>query len=73
MPYADLRGLNGGGFSSRMKGMKMVAETLRVFYGDPDRDHGIDRDILSLPGEPTGAKKWLAASLGKTISLQLRL
>jgi hypothetical protein len=31
----------------------------------------MDKDLLALLGKPTEAKKWLAASLGKTIRLQL--
>jgi hypothetical protein len=31
----------------------------------------MDRDLLALLGKPTAIKKWLAASLDKTIRLQL--
>jgi hypothetical protein len=46
---------------------------LKVFCGDSESDKEIDRDVLSLLGEPTEEKKWLAASLDKTIRLQLGL
>ena len=47
-----------------------VADTLRVFCGK-EADGEADNEILELLGEPTEAKKWLAASLEKTIRLQL--
>jgi hypothetical protein len=34
-------------------------------------DHEVDRDFLVLLGTPTEVTKWLAASLDKTIRLQL--
>lgn len=51
--------------------MKVVSNTLKVFCGASESDKEIDRDVLSLLGEPTEEKKWLAASLDKTIRLQL--
>jgi hypothetical protein len=51
--------------------MEIVSNTLRVFCGDPASDQEVDRDLLALLGEPTEVKRWLAASLGKTIRLQL--
>jgi hypothetical protein len=53
--------------------MTVVSNTLNVFYGAPVASHqtDIDRNILMLLGEPTEVKKWLAASLARTISLQL--
>ena len=53
--------------------MKVVANTLKVFCSDFEPDKEIDSDVLSQLGEPTEEKKWLAASLGKTIRLQLKL
>jgi len=53
--------------------MKVVSNSLKVFCGDSELDKEIDRDVLSLLGEPTEEKKWLAASLDKTIRLQLGL
>ncbi|MFC2168637.1 hypothetical protein ACFLRW_06585, partial [Acidobacteriota bacterium] len=52
--------------------MEVVSNTLRVFSGNSESDKEIDRDVLSLLGELTDEKKWLAASLDKTIRLQLR-
>ncbi len=51
--------------------MEIVSNTLKVFCGDPELNQEVDRDLLTLLGEPTEAKRWLAASLDKTISLQL--
>jgi hypothetical protein len=51
--------------------MEVVCNTLSVFCGAPDSDPGAVRDLLALLGQPTDTKKWLAASLDKTIRLQL--
>ena len=51
--------------------MQIVANSLKVFCGAPESDQEIDRDLLALLGKPTKAKIWLAASLDKTIRLQL--
>ncbi|UCG51870.1 MAG: hypothetical protein JSW58_17170, partial [Candidatus Latescibacterota bacterium] len=51
--------------------MEIVSNTLRVFCGEPESDQKVDRDLLVLFGNPTEVKKWLAASLDKTIRLQL--
>ena len=51
--------------------MEIVSNTLKVFCGDPDSNQEMDRDLLALLGKPTAIKKWLAASLDKTIRLQL--
>ena len=51
--------------------MEVVSNTLKVFCGNSESDREVDRDVLSLLGEPTEEKKWLAASLDKTIRLQL--
>ena len=51
--------------------MEIVARTLGVFCGDPEAGREVDRDLLALLGRPTEIKRWLAASLGKTIRLQL--
>ena len=53
--------------------MEVVSNTLKVFCGAPESDEEIDRDVLSLLGGPTAEKEWLAASLDKTIRLQLGL
>ncbi len=51
--------------------MEIVSYTLKVFRGDPELNQEVDRDLLALLGEPTEVKRWLAASLDKTIRLQL--
>jgi len=53
------------------RGMEIVSNTLRVFCGDPGSDQEVDRDLLVLIGKPTETKRWLAASLDKTVRLQL--
>lgn len=52
--------------------MEIVSNTLRFFCGDLESGQEVDRYLLLLLGKPTEVKKWLAASLGKTIRLQLR-
>jgi hypothetical protein len=51
--------------------MEIVSNTLKVFCGAPELDREVDRDLLALLGEPTEVERWLAASLDKTIRLQL--
>jgi hypothetical protein len=51
--------------------MEIICNTLKVFCGDPASDQELDRGLLALLGEPTDAKRWLAASLDKTMRLQL--
>jgi hypothetical protein len=51
--------------------MEIVSNTLRVFRGTPESDQEVARDLLELLGKPTEVKQWLAASLDKTIRLQL--
>ena len=51
--------------------MEIVSNTLKVFCGAPELNQEVDRDLLALIGEPTEVKRWLAASLDKTIRLQL--
>ena len=53
--------------------IEVVSNTLRAFCGNSESDKVVDKDVLSLLGEPTEEKKWLAASLDKTIRLQLSL
>jgi hypothetical protein len=52
--------------------MEMISNTLRVFCGESESNQEVDGRILALLGEATEVKKWLAASLHKTIRLQLR-
>jgi hypothetical protein len=51
--------------------MEIVSNTLRLFCGEQVPDPKVDRNLLALLGEPTDLRKWLAASLDKTIRLQL--
>jgi hypothetical protein len=51
--------------------IEVVSNTLKVFCGDPESDLEMERELLELLGKPTEVKRWLAASLDKTIRLQL--
>ena len=53
--------------------MKRVCRTLEAFCGGGEQGEQVDSRILALLGEPTEVKKWLSASLDKTIRLQLDL
>ena len=50
--------------------MEAICRTLKVFCGALETDK-VDRGLIGLLGTPTPEKRWLAASLDKTISLQL--
>jgi len=52
--------------------MEIVSNTLKVYYGDPESNTEMDMDVLAMLGNQTEEKRWLAASLDKTIRLQLR-
>jgi hypothetical protein len=45
--------------------------TLGAFCGDSESRKEVDTQMLAELGKPTEVKKWLAASLDKTIKLQL--
>jgi len=51
--------------------MEAISNSLNAFCVDSQTNTEVDRSILTLLGEPTEEKKWLAASLDKTIRLQL--
>jgi hypothetical protein len=51
--------------------MEIVSNTLKIFCGSSESIQKMDRDLLAHLGELTEAKKWLTASLEKTIRLQL--
>ena len=53
--------------------MKLISDTLRAFCGEYEGTEGTDEEILTILGELTPVKRWLAASLEKTIRLQLGL
>jgi hypothetical protein len=50
---------------------EVVCNSLKAFCGAAESHGKPDRDLLGLLGKPTEAKRWLAASLDKTIRLQL--
>jgi hypothetical protein len=51
--------------------MEAVCSTLNTFCGAPQPAKGADSHVLELLGARTPQKRWLAASLEKTIRLQL--
>jgi hypothetical protein len=51
--------------------MEVVSNTVKTFCGSPGSDQEVDESVLAVLGKPTEVKKWLAASLDKTIRLQL--
>ena len=53
--------------------IKTASNTLKVFYAGSKPDEEADLEVLALLGEPTDVKKWLAASLDKTIRLHLQM
>jgi len=53
--------------------VKIISNTLGAFWKNENRAEEIDGDLLAALGEPTPTKRWLAASLDKTIRLQLSL
>lgn len=52
-------------------GMEKVSNTLMAFITGTMHSQEVDVNLMDLLGEPTEEKKWLAASLEKTIRLQL--
>jgi hypothetical protein len=53
--------------------VKIISNTLAAFWKDENVPETIDRGLLAALGAPTPAKRWLAASMDKTIRLQLSL
>jgi hypothetical protein len=51
--------------------METVSNTLKAYYGAFNSIKEMDKDILAKLGKQTEEKRWLAASLDKTIRLQL--
>jgi len=51
--------------------MEAACETLRAFCGDGEPDGAADGELLALLGQPNPVRRWLAASLEKTIRMQL--
>ena len=50
----------------------IISNTLGVFWKDNEPGENIDRDLFASLGEAAPAKRWLAASMDKTIRLQLQ-
>lgn len=53
--------------------LRTISKTLGVFWKDEKTNKNIDRDILASLAEITPVKRWLAASLDKTIRLHLSM
>lgn len=53
--------------------LRTISNTLRAFCKGKKTAKNIDRDILASLGQTTPVKRWLAASLDKTIRLHLSL
>jgi hypothetical protein len=51
--------------------MQVGSNTLRVFCGHSGSAGEVDAQLMTQLGQPTDVKRWLAASLDKTIRLQL--
>lgn len=51
--------------------LRIIADTLRVFWKGKETDKDIDDNVLTALGQKTPVKSWLVASLDKTISSQL--
>ncbi|MBN2271383.1 MAG: hypothetical protein JXN61_12260 [Sedimentisphaerales bacterium] len=53
--------------------LRTISKTLKAFWRPDGAPHDIDKELLSILGEPTDVKKWLTASLDKTIRLHLHI
>ena len=51
--------------------LRIISNTLKTFYEGGGKEKDVDADVLALLGAKTDEKNWLAASLDKTIRLQL--
>ena len=51
--------------------LRAISNTLGVFWKEKDSTEGVDANLLTVLGAMTPQKHWLAASLDKTIRLQL--
>lgn len=50
--------------------LKVISNTLKAFCEGQEKKKDVDNELLALLGNVTDPKRWLAASLGKTIRLQ---
>ena len=57
--------------SSLCERLRTISNTLRIFWKAGKTTKNIDGDVLASLGEVTEVKRWLAASLDKTIRLHL--
>ncbi|MEW8587115.1 MAG: hypothetical protein AB2531_15230, partial [Candidatus Thiodiazotropha sp.] len=51
--------------------METISNTLMAFCGTLESGQDVDKELLELLGKQAEEKRWLAASLAKTIRLQL--
>ena len=51
--------------------LRAISNTLSAFWKEEDSTEGVDTNLLAVLGAMTPEKRWLAASLDKTIRLQL--
>jgi len=58
-------------FSQLCERVRAISDTLGAFWKGDETTGTLDRDILASLGEITAVKRWLAASLDKTIRLHL--
>ena len=68
-PFAAC-GRNIGLLPNRRR-MEVVCDTLNAFWQDAASNEEVDGELLELLGKRTEVKQWLAASLEKTMRLQL--
>lgn len=52
--------------------LAIISNTLRIFWKGNEPGENIDRDLFASLREATPAKRWLAASMDKTMRLQLQ-
>jgi hypothetical protein len=60
-------------FSPLCDRLKTISNTLKAFWKPLETPPDIDKTLLATLGEPTDIKRWLAASLDKTIRLHLHI
>ena len=53
--------------------LRTISNTLKAFWKPGKTRQNIDAELLATLGEPTDIKRWLAASLDKTIKLHLHI
>jgi hypothetical protein len=53
--------------------LKTISNTLKAFWKTESKAEDIDEDVLASLGQPAPVKRWLAASLDKTIRLHLEV